>query len=142
MIKGLLEGLYEMHSKNIMHRDLKPENIMFKNEDSLDLVIADLGLGTKTTVDKFLYVRCGTPGFVAPEVINITDFDLKYDAVCDIYSLGIIYHILYTFIFIKYKNFALFIKDLLVNHLFLEKHMRRYCNKIGTQISHLKAKNT
>ena len=73
---------------------------MFKNEDSLDLVIADLGLGTKTTVDKFLYVRCGTPGFVAPEVINITNFDLKYDVVCDIYSLGIIYHILYKFILI------------------------------------------
>ena len=83
-----------MHSKDIMHRDLKPENIMFKDKEALDLVIADLGLGTKTTVEKYLYVRCGTPGFVAPEVINIMDFDIKYDVICDVYSLGIILHIL------------------------------------------------
>ncbi|EGR27845.1 protein kinase domain protein [Ichthyophthirius multifiliis] len=94
MIKGLLEGLAYMHSKNIMHRDLKPENLIFKNNSSIDLVIADLGLGTRTDVNKFMFVRCGTPGFVAPEVINITDFDLKYDSVCDLFSLGLIFHIL------------------------------------------------
>jgi serine/threonine protein kinase len=80
-----------------MHRDLKPENLIFKNNNSLDLVIADLGLGTKTDVTKFMFVRCGTPGFVAPEVINIIDFDLKYDSVCDLFSLGLIFHILYIF---------------------------------------------
>ncbi|CAD8133030.1 unnamed protein product [Paramecium pentaurelia] len=72
IMKGLLDGLAHMHSKNIMHRDLKLENILFKEQ------------------------KCGTPGFVAPEVINITDMSTTYDSVCDIYSLGLVFHILLT----------------------------------------------
>lgn len=34
MMECLLEGLKEMHSKNIMHRDLKPENILFRSKNS------------------------------------------------------------------------------------------------------------
>jgi len=44
MILGILEGLREMHSKNIMHRDLKPENILFRNAETYECVIADYGL--------------------------------------------------------------------------------------------------
>lgn len=44
MMVGMLEGLKEMHSKNIMHRDLKPENILFRSKDSYECVIADYGL--------------------------------------------------------------------------------------------------
>ena len=39
-------------------------------------------------------MRCGTPGYVAPEVINIKDMKTKYSSICDIYSLGLIFHIL------------------------------------------------
>jgi serine/threonine protein kinase len=39
-------------------------------------------------------VRCGTPGYVAPEVINIKDMKTKYAPVCDIFSLGLIFHLL------------------------------------------------
>lgn len=39
-------------------------------------------------------MRCGTPGYVAPEVINIKDMSTKYDPICDIFSLGLIFHIL------------------------------------------------
>ncbi|KAL4468378.1 hypothetical protein ABPG72_012272 [Tetrahymena utriculariae] len=94
IMKGLLEGIAEMHSKNIMHRDLKPENLIFKTADSLDLAIVDLGLATRADIDAFMFVRCGTPGFVAPEVINIKDLNTKYDVICDIFSLGLIFHIL------------------------------------------------
>jgi serine/threonine protein kinase len=44
MVRDILEGLKEMHSKNLMHRDLKPENILFRSKGSLDCVIADYGL--------------------------------------------------------------------------------------------------
>lgn len=84
-----------MHSRNIMHRDLKPENIIFrKNSTTSDCVIADLGLGTKIDLEEYLFVRCGTPGFVAPEVVNIKDMKTTYGPVCDIFSLGLIFHIL------------------------------------------------
>mmetsp|Transcript_1667 Transcript_1667/g.172 ORF Transcript_1667/g.172 Transcript_1667/m.172 type:complete len:96 (+) Transcript_1667:890-1177(+) len=78
-----------------MHRDLKPENIIFrKNSTTSDCVIADLGLGTKYDLEEYLFVRCGTPGFVAPEVVNIKDMKTTYGPVCDIFSLGLIFHIL------------------------------------------------
>jgi serine/threonine protein kinase len=44
MVQCILEGLKEMHSKNIMHRDLKPENILMRSSDSYECVIADYGL--------------------------------------------------------------------------------------------------
>lgn len=66
MIQSLLEGLKEMHSKNIMHRDLKPENILFRNKTEYDCVIADYGLSEFANAEEYLFVRCGTPGYVAP----------------------------------------------------------------------------
>jgi serine/threonine protein kinase len=44
MVRGILEGLREMHEKRIMHRDLKPENILLRSEDGDECVIADYGL--------------------------------------------------------------------------------------------------
>ena len=94
IIYGILKGLQEMHSKGIMHRDLKPENLLFRSEGDWDCVIADFGLAEFSKIDTQLFVRCGTPGYVAPEVINIKDMSTKYDPICDLYSLGLIFHIL------------------------------------------------
>ena len=60
-----------MHSKNIIHRDLKPENILMKSEksDVIDAAIVDFGFATYIKDYKKLFTRCGTPGYVAPEVI-------------------------------------------------------------------------
>ena len=44
IVRGILLGLREMHSKNIMHRDLKPENLLFRKAGDWDCVIADFGL--------------------------------------------------------------------------------------------------
>lgn len=94
---GLLQGIQEMHKNDIMHRDLKLENVLFKKQNDLkSVVIADFGLATKIHESVYLYCRCGTPGFVAPEVININDMTTTYDSVCDLYSLGCILHILLT----------------------------------------------
>ena len=55
-----------------MHRDLKPENIMFKEPNQLTgLRIVDFGLATSTQVSTYLFPKCGTPGYVAPEVANL-----------------------------------------------------------------------
>ena len=62
-----------LESKNILHRDLKPENIWFKNKNNLDIVIFDFGLATFADVNEYLFSSCGTPGFVAPEIVNYKD---------------------------------------------------------------------
>ncbi len=91
---SILSGLREMHSKRIMHRDLKPENLIFRTPGSSDCVIADFGLAEFADSEEYLFVRCGTPGYVAPEVINIKDMKTKYEPICDLFSLGLIFHIL------------------------------------------------
>ena len=77
-----------------MHRDLKPENILFKEQNGLQIVIADFGLATKSNIDSYLFVRCGTPGFVAPEVVNIKNLNTTYNTICDMYSIGLIFYLL------------------------------------------------
>ena len=106
MMKDLLEGLREMHSKGIMHRDLKPENILLRNKDKLQCVIADFGLAQFVNADEYLFVRCGTPGYVAPEVINIKDMKKKYSSICDVFSLGLIFHVfLFGFSLFRKKTY-------------------------------------
>lgn len=95
IIYSILQGLKEMHSKKAMHRDLKPENLIFRSDESWgECIIADFGLAEFCDTDEYLFVRCGTPGYVAPEVINIKDMKTKYDPICDMFSLGLIFHIL------------------------------------------------
>jgi serine/threonine protein kinase len=93
-MKGILEGLEVMHSQNIMHRDLKPENILLRKDGDYDCVIADFGLSESSFNDPYLFVRCGTPGYVAPEVVNLKDMKAKYSTICDLFSVGVIFHIL------------------------------------------------
>ena len=91
---AITHGVKHLHSFGIIHRDLKPENILFKNYDTHEPVIVDLGLATLESEHEFLFPRCGTPGYVAPEVINIKSQGVKYGAVCDVFSFGIIFHLL------------------------------------------------
>lgn len=79
--------------KGIMHRDLKPENLILSaaGEDT-NVKIADFGLATYIESDNQLYKRCGTPGYVAPEVLA----DQVYDGKVDIFSAGVILFVLLT----------------------------------------------
>ena len=92
-MKGILEGLEVMHMKDIMHRDLKPENILFRQDGDFDCVIADFGLAQNSHED-YMFVRCGTPGYVAPEVVNLKDLKAKYSPICDLFSVGVIFHLI------------------------------------------------
>lgn len=67
---------------------------MLRTKDSLDLVIADFGLATWCEEPDYLFVRCGTPGYVAPEIINLKNLKAKSEPICDMFSIGLIFHIL------------------------------------------------
>jgi serine/threonine protein kinase len=82
------------HMRNICHRDLKPENILLASKtDDTSLKIADLGFAKVLKgKNQLLSTPCGTPGYVAPEVIaNGTP---SYTVACDVWSLGVILFIL------------------------------------------------
>lgn len=81
-----LSALTYLHSVGIMHRDITPKNILVK--DGLkDVVLIDFGLADRHRPDgHYLFTRCGTPGYIAPEVYTHYVYDYKVD----VYGLGMI----------------------------------------------------
>jgi calcium/calmodulin-dependent protein kinase I len=69
IIKQILSALDYLDSKSIMHRDLKPSNIM-QRKDTGDWVLTDFGLAARANTN-YLYQKCGTPGFIAPEILRL-----------------------------------------------------------------------
>ena len=100
IMKCILEALAYMDKKKIMHRDLKPDNMILKYKDKLEncqLKLVDFGLATVYDIPEYLFKRCGTPGFVAPEVINAPSrTNIHYNPKCDVFSAGVIFYILLT----------------------------------------------
>jgi len=94
VIYKLLQAVSYIHQKGILHRDIKPENLILRNKDDIDdICIADFGLADYYNTDgKYLFTRCGTPGYVAPELLH----DKIYDYKIDIFSVGILMYLLIT----------------------------------------------
>lgn len=90
LIRILLQTLAFLHNKSIAHRDLKPENLLLKSrDDDHSIILADFGFATRCN-GKSLTQVCGTPDYVAPEIIS----HVQYDFACDIWSAGVIAYIL------------------------------------------------
>ncbi|KAI8578786.1 hypothetical protein K450DRAFT_245517 [Umbelopsis ramanniana AG] len=88
VIKTVLSGLEYLHNHNIVHRDLKPENLLYKTDDQHSaLVICDFGIA-KTVEDaaSVMTTVCGSPGYVAPEVL----LRKGYGKPVDIWAIGVI----------------------------------------------------
>ncbi|XP_041116229.1 serine/threonine-protein kinase DCLK1a isoform X2 [Polyodon spathula] len=90
MLYNLVSAIKYLHSLNIVHRDIKPENLLvYEHQDgSKSLKLGDFGLAT--LVDGPLYTVCGTPTYVAPEIIAETGYGLKVD----LWAAGVISYIL------------------------------------------------
>jgi len=97
VVKAVFEALVYVHARGIAHRDLKPENLLYKNKDEDSPVkVADFGLAKLYEPDaaEGLHTTCGTPGYVAPEVLRPADKKRGYDAQVDMWSAGVILYIL------------------------------------------------
>eukprot|EP00249_Psilotum_nudum_P012732 c23949_g1_i1 orf=481-1800(+) len=88
----LINAVDFCHSRGVYHRDLKPENLLLDAQGNLK--ISDFGLSAlpqQVREDGLLHTTCGTPNYVAPEVIN----DKGYDgATADLWSCGVILFVL------------------------------------------------
>lgn len=96
-----------------MHRDFKLENILVHGETNAKtspprIELCDFGLAGRLTAKNnfLLHDSCGTPGYMAPEVIISKQ---GYDCKADIFSVGVILYILYIIFFIYNFNIIFFI---------------------------------
>ncbi|KAJ1970307.1 hypothetical protein IWQ62_000034 [Dispira parvispora] len=83
IIRQLLTALTGIHSKSIVHLDVNPANLMCDADDNL--VLIDFGLASECSQSGCL-PACGTPGFVAPEILRESGTSAK----ADMYSVGIV----------------------------------------------------
>lgn len=89
--KILIEAVGYCHDNNVAHRDLKPENLLLQSEDNDSAVkIADFGFAKRVFIPNSLTTQCGTPGYVAPEILE----GVPYDTKADMWSVGVILYIL------------------------------------------------
>jgi len=91
-VADICKALVYCHDRNIVHRDLKPENIMYANmKPDSPVKVVDFGLSTTAAHgDATMKTACGTPEYVAPEVISKKPYTNK----CDMWSVGVIMYIL------------------------------------------------
>lgn len=90
LIKQILQAVDYMHDQGIVHRDLKPENLLYESPDEeSNIKVSDFGL-SKVIDSRMMMTACGTPGYVAPEVLA----QKPYGKEVDIWSIGVISYIL------------------------------------------------
>jgi len=87
----MCSALHYIHGMTIVHRDLKPENILYKAPESDEIKIADFGLARFIDSENMMKTACGTPGYVAPEILKNKGYD---SGAVDMWSTGVIMYIL------------------------------------------------
>ncbi|CAM4562372.1 unnamed protein product [Leuciscus chuanchicus] len=91
LIRQVLDAVNYLHSMGIVHRDLKPENLLYFNpQDGSKIMISDFGLSKMEGTGDVMSTACGTPGYVAPEVLA----QKPYSKAVDCWSIGVIAYIL------------------------------------------------
>uniref|UniRef100_A0A8C5MDG0 Calcium/calmodulin dependent protein kinase IG n=1 Tax=Leptobrachium leishanense TaxID=445787 RepID=A0A8C5MDG0_9ANUR len=90
VIRQVLSAVKYLHDNGIVHRDLKPENLLYLTPDeNAKIMITDFGL-SKMEETGIMSTACGTPGYVAPEVLA----QKPYSKAVDCWSIGVITYIL------------------------------------------------
>ncbi|CAJ1970760.1 unnamed protein product [Sphenostylis stenocarpa] len=88
----LISAVGYCHARGVFHRDLKPENLLL--DEQANLKVSDFGLGAvkeQVGVDGMLHTLCGTPAYVAPEILAKRGYD---GAKVDVWSCGVILFVL------------------------------------------------
>ncbi|KNE67098.1 CAMK/CAMK1 protein kinase [Allomyces macrogynus ATCC 38327] len=91
IVYEILRGVQYLHRLNICHRDLKPENLLFYDATpGSRIMISDFGLSKIFDDVQLMRTACGTPGYVAPEVLRREGYQKQVD----MWSIGVITYIL------------------------------------------------
>lgn len=88
----IYKAILFLHNNLVIHRDIKPDNIIFSDESfESNVKIVDFSLSTPFKKGEKFNIFCGTPGFIAPEILIEKDYTEKID----VYSLGVVLFTLY-----------------------------------------------
>ncbi|CAF2532740.1 unnamed protein product [Rotaria sp. Silwood2] len=94
LFRQMCIGVKYLHSRSITHRDLKPENILLTSPDTNEALIkiTDFGLSRFINETSLMKTFCGTPNYLAPEIL-VTRGEGSYTNKVDVWSLGVILYI-------------------------------------------------
>jgi len=94
IVNQILQAVQYLHSQGIVHRDLKPENLLVRDttDSNIHIYVADFGLSRMFDDNQSLTTYCGSPEYVAPEVLSC----VPYGKPVDLWSVGVITYILLT----------------------------------------------
>jgi calcium/calmodulin-dependent protein kinase I len=91
VVQKILKAIEYLHMMGIVHRDLKPENLLLSDRSkNPEVKISDFGLSKIFNETQLMRTACGTPGYVAPEVLKRQGYGNEVD----MWSLGVITYIL------------------------------------------------
>ncbi|GAB6030229.1 hypothetical protein CHUAL_005905 [Chamberlinius hualienensis] len=94
IMKQLFEAVDHVHSQGVVHRDLKPENILL--DDNYNIKLTDFGFARVLESGEKLYELCGTPGYMAPELLKSSMYEDAegYSSEVDMWACGVIMYTL------------------------------------------------
>ncbi|EKX51008.1 hypothetical protein GUITHDRAFT_157273 [Guillardia theta CCMP2712] len=97
--KDVLTAIEYLHSLGISHRDLKPENLLYASNDPQSpdyttVKVADFGLSKIFVEKQPMRTVCGSPNYVAPEVVDPYCISIGYGPEVDIWSMGIVIYVM------------------------------------------------
>ena len=85
VFKQVVEGIRYCHNRCITHRDIKLENLLLDEQNNLKII--DFGFSTCIPNDRKVKIFCGTPSYMAPEIVNKTEY---CGPPADIWALGVL----------------------------------------------------
>ena len=90
-IKPVVDCIRYCHSLGIIHRDLKPENLLYESADIHSMIkVTDFGLARFIMGPELATTACGTPNYVAPEIVKGNGYGQEVDY----WSIGVIIYIM------------------------------------------------